>query len=294
MRVRVGDGTFNTVKGDAAIRAVTDKLEAQIMSSIKAEAMEFSYDRMKKVRDQLEAVVTLDAMGMLSNAASIIDANQKGFTSANLPGGLDIRGAGGSIRWPALTPKYALWKANREKNRIAALKRGLASPRNLKSFKRQRSQIAKAESMFYLDGQLRSYFKRGGRTVVNRMGGIDISLTTERPDTVGGRRKLNTIDTTKGVRWKLGEIHAHIFPRVVAGLLPGLASNRWTDTSKYADFEHGILPTRIFEKLSGGKHGPYRPLVLPIVQFYILKRIPYILEKGLKKAVSKMEVTRDG
>jgi hypothetical protein len=119
-------------------------------------------------------------------------------------------------------------------------------------------------------------------------------LTTERPNSVGGRRKLKLYENAQSTKWKLGEIHAHIFPRVASGLLPGLASNTWTAASRSADLEYAIMPKRSSEKLSGGLNGPYRPLVLPIVQFYILKRIPYILEKGLKKAVSKFEVTKDG
>ena len=85
----------------------------------------------------------------------------------------------------------------------------------------------------------------------------------------------------------LGKINIRIFPNIATSLLPGLASRRWSDTgSTNGAMERAMLAPSVALKLAGGGVGgtevPYRPLILPITQFWMLVRIPNAIARALK------------
>lgn len=290
MKIRIGKSSAVKVEAEKISR-VTDTIESQLLSDIKTETTDLSYKRMTMIRDELQLIATLEAAQMLRTAANIIDLRHNGVYAQALP---QAPGASGYLEWASLSNKYLSWKRNREKYRLKYLKRK-PSP------KQRRARYAKVEGFFFLDGVLRRFLRSNGRSVSNRMGGVRIELNMDKPNKDERMTFFKKIDVgdvqSRSYKWQLGKITVRMFPLVSPGLMPGLASNQWSKTPDYAKFEKTIVGPDIYKRLVGGPAGmenndykmgeyTYRPLILPIVQFYTLNRIPHVLGTALRKRVA--------
>ncbi len=137
---------------------------------------------------------------------------------------------------------------------------------------KERRTSLNAERFFVNTGQLGQQLRK--IDIAQRAGGFSIDSELSKND------RGSVIRT--GVM-QLGDLQVTIFPRLNASMLPMLASGRWTDTNN-GYFEEQFFPNRMGEKLSGpqGRQGKiYRPLVLPILQFFLAYRIPRAINRAV-------------
>lgn len=172
---------------------------------------------------------------------------------------------GGVVQWKRLSERYSNWKANK------------GHKRNKRT--RNKSRITYHTEIHDLTGTMKRYFERNGSYIVhNRFGGIKANINYD------GISEYRLVTDDKRYKNRgLGRIDLVIFPRLAPNLLPMLSGRTWSKTGDGTHLERELLPERTADKLSGGKYGPVRPLVLPIVQFYILNRIPGAVQRRLKQ-----------
>lgn len=84
----------------------------------------------------------------------------------------------------------------------------------------------------------------------------------------------------RDLRFVLDEIEVKIYPNLRPNLIPMLASQRWT-TSNNGDFEKQFFRGKMGEKLAGPE-GFHRPLMLPLIQFWMAYRIPRSIELAVE------------
>lgn len=130
---------------------------------------------------------------------------------------------------------------------------------------------AVARKFFINTGSLTSLLERNAKSYVNRLGGTKASMWLAREKRGTKQRRL-----TKHV---LGDITVTIFPSLSMAMVPMLASGRWTDHND-GEFEKKFFRGDMAEKLAG-PDGKHRPLILPLIQFFMAFRIP----RAIKEAV---------
>jgi hypothetical protein len=101
----------------------------------------------------------------------------------------------------------------------------------------------------------------------------------------GTRRQGERVGGTYLIGQKefLGALRIHIFPRIGPALLPGLASGRWTQTTTDGRFERQLFGNAQWVRKLAGPPGRQRPIMQPVVQFWILHRIPRAIVPVLQK-----------
>lgn len=148
----------------------------------------------------------------------------------------------GSVLWKDLSPSWVVHKYG-------------TNPANYNKF-------------FQNTGRLKSQL---GATsaLVGKLGGVEAKAR------VAGDRRIDK----RTLRWVLAELDIVIFPGIKPNLLPMLASQRWTSSSGGA-LERWLIPGKGGEKLAGPQ-GFHRPLLTPLIQFWLAFRIPRALELAI-------------
>lgn len=243
------------------------QLSEEILQVMANRTFAVSPERLQRLANQLEAAAEAEAYKLFEVIDSIVGRRQLVFGSPQISNPLDPE-VGGRITWKPLSPDYAQWKGRS----VARARRGGNG---------RFGSVRPNAGMFVLTGTMKNYFGRSGRTIVkNRFGGVrvkaDTSQMSQSADAYFGRANATVI---------LGRIQIQIYPLISPALMPMLASRRWTDVGPHSLFERETMAPMTANKLSGGEHGPYRPLVLPITQFFILHRIPGAISRELKRSL---------
>lgn len=291
---RLGPTRARTL-GDSEMRDLQGKIGDRILSGIMRSVIDVSEYRLGRLRDELQAVATLEALKLFSAVTKVMDSRRGRIVGADI-------GAQGGVDWKPLNYRYALWKEQRLAGRASGRLAARSKRESAAAYRMRAAAFASRQtnSHFFLDHRLRAYFGRSGPSIVmSRFGGVQVEIDNLAADPRARSRKvlsyegMDASESDRSMRVPLGRIRATIFPRLSARLMPGLASGRWTDVLSRSDFEQTYLPTAsagksasIADKLSGGR-GPYRPLVLPITQFFILNRIPDALARNIDRALGR-------
>lgn len=140
---------------------------------------------------------------------------------------------------------------------------------------KQRHAPANARKFFKFSGSLASTLgtKSYQTAWIQRFGGVKV--TARAPSGLNAQRPLTTVSS----QWVLGEIDVAIFPNIPFILLPMLASSRWTDDTG-GSFERSFFNGKMAEKLAGPA-GWHRPLIQPLVQFWMAFRIPAVIQQAI-------------
>lgn len=279
MKIRIGGGPLSDqqatqlrlskVPTSTDLAKIENAIRDSLLASIKEEVLAISPQRLQKMADAVRMAATLEALKLFGEIGSLIDSQARGIQ--------------GIVRWKPLSYQYEIWKGSYLRGRA---KRGRGRHADV-----ARASAA-ANSFFALSGRLNAYFKKNGHSIVlNRFGGVRVEADVSRLP----KRRLTLIDATAEVqgrsfKFNLGRISVHMFPSISPHLMPMLASGRWSDTSEKASFERAMLPKGVADKLSGGKRGTYRPLVLPMTQFFILKRIPAAIQVAVSKQIKGLRI----
>jgi len=277
VRITIGNKSWriNTDRGSAEYKSraseIGKEINESIMRMVGNVAIEFSPGIIRNLRARIDTQTRLEAVKIFERAVSIIDerrVNQKvgrggagprqviGITSDMLFPNLSpdagplLSGLNDVVMWDRLSPKWAKYKSRKY-------------PKN-------------AQKFFQASGNLRAQLNYRGRDWVNsRLGGVQLESKLAQPK----RDNLQTGD----LEMVLGQIHVRIFPKVSSLLLPGLATRRWATVDRSGDFDRSVIRHATGEKLAGSIPGRQRPLLQPIVQFFILYRIPGAIRKAVTR-----------
>lgn len=261
-----------------------NKIAEGMLGHLKDKVVSVSPDRLRKTTAALVAAANTESLSLFDRVAERIgiESGAPGSTvwaihSHQLMGSSG-RDPGGSISWKSLSKRYSEWKTGR-------------SSRLIKRRRRKVEQRDYHTGIHDLTGTMKTYFEKNSRYIVtNRFGGIQADINLDRLRE--GMKPIVEDGSWGDAHWGLGRITLRIFPKLSPHLMPMLSSRQWIATSNETLLEREFLPPATANKLSGGKHGPVRPLVLPIVQFYILHRIPGAVYKALNQQFNTTLRTR--
>lgn len=268
MRIRIGQRKFDGANNAAIRDAISDVLQGAIAK----ETLEVTGPRLRAVAKDMEAAGEAQARQIMGTIARVIG---NGWGEIYGKTADPLRASRGSPpAWAPLNFKYALWK----ERQTAARMRGAS--------KADISRAAgRAGGHFVFKGGLQRYFEKTPRN----FGGVKVKVVTaglgKRVETTalhsGLRAKVQTPGSDKKL---LGRFTITVLPRLATHLMPGLSSRRWSDAGS-KEFDRTTFGDKIGHKLVGGKHVPYRPLALPIIQFFTLVRIPGAVRSQLNKSI---------
>lgn len=259
-----------------------DKIADDLLGDLKNKVVSVSPSRLRKTADALVEAANDESLSLFDNAAARIGVESSApgtlvgaIYSHQLANGID---PGGRVQWQSHSKRYSEWKTGR-------------SYRLLKRRRRKTEKRDYHTGIHDLTGNMKRYFEKSGHYIVtNRFGGIKVDINLDR---MNEGMKPRVEDSSWGDKyWGLGRITLKVFPKLSPHLMPMLSSRRWYETGGGTLLEREFLPPATADKLSGGQHGPVRPLVLPIVQFYILHRIPGAVYKALKRQFNTTLRTR--
>lgn len=280
MKIVIGGDARKFAVGDTtAVTKAEVALENFLIGEVVQKAQELTPVFLNRLGKRLQMVASDEAARIFDVVIDIIDQPVRGgrtISYNDLVRGINMdptigSKAGGAIKWPSLTKHYE----------------------DQKDRKRSRN---KGRFFRYNDAMRNLQFRARGRSIVNsKLGGIVIDV--DRNDVKGssGRYLARTspawdkqilASEVKGEL--LGRVTVNIFPRLSPSLAAGLGTRRWADAGdgKMEKFIFGS-DTKTSAKLTA--RGYKRPLVAPIVQFFILARIP----SAIKKATNNL-LTRTG
>lgn len=288
MRVSIGK---RRAKSNMVLTEFDRAVATAIFSTVNERAVELTKRKVVRLAAALRQAAMTEAYQLLLNAADILfqggDArgqSVRGESMApktqyrSLKTGLSGAATGGVLPWAPLTLKYSMEKF---KHFPANINRTLVR-----------------------EGYVMEYLLFAHKSVVEtRFGGIEVSIGGTPIGAETGpqalARSLTAIGSATGLTGRVGDarsenyrqvinkIKIKMFPRIAPALLPGLASRRWTDTGNtYGAMERATLPAGVANKLAPAGDGaqlPYRPLILPLTQFWMLVRIPNAIGLALRK-----------
>jgi hypothetical protein len=274
-----------------------NKLTNYLMSQVRAEAIDVSANRLVRMAARMQMAATDQAMMIPATIADIVKTNAgkdtavikgwqllRGSNTATLYGSLGSK-ASGSVTWAPLDYRYTLYKQFRRAS--------LAKNRTRRTMMIS-SRTAQSYDFFRYSGRLASYFNLYGRSIINKFGGVQVTLT--KGDGIA-KRSLTTAwrdskDSNQlSVKTALGRIHIAIFPEIAPMMMAMLSGRNWSDVGlEGRTFDKAMFPEGVASKLTNPK-GPYRPLVLPIVQFYTAVRIPGAILKSLGQEINAIKVS---
>lgn len=258
MKILVGGARFQVGPGAAGLAKVSEKIEQSVFNQIENQTTRAAPAIMSRIKTRLLADTTREAEKMFDVVGDVIDKPRysiSGLQFSDLMRGTStvqgFQAIGGRVEWPGLSLQYSMKKA--------------------------RDRPANKYRMFRYSNAMRNYLRRSGPSIVRgRLGGIKVDV---KPLAKNAERV-----TQSYIRdFLIGRLTVTIFPRLSPMLAPGLSTRRWTDVDKSGAMEKAIFSgTRTAQKLVN-RMSPYRPLVAPTVQFFILNRIPNQIRRTLLK-----------
>lgn len=282
MKVRIG-GQARQVNTPADLKAVEREIAGNMVRGVTAAALDVTPRFLQRLKERVEVAATMEANRIMSLMVSLIDKPRRrlqdqGLSAAELMVGMDLSTSArrsltmsGSVRWQELNPKYSRSKDKR--------------------FPQHRNNMFKAR------GTMRNYFKgRGANIIRSRLGGIQVQVDrtlTDRSYPAGNNRWVTRagdfLSTDAGdevTKVALGRVTVTMFPRLSPSMAPMLSTRRWTDSGTGAMEEAVFGGTRTLDKLMN-RYGSYRPLLTPVVQFFMLNRIPAAINRTLQDYIQR-------
>lgn len=245
-------------------------LAAAILKKVQTVTLELSRNRVLKLATGMQAAAVDEASKLISTIDNVITQNY--FNDVGIDGA-QLRATGSNSVYSSGSGLGPLSSSSGGSIVWAELKRDYHNRKISEGFR---------GGFFSRTGALSNALLRYEPQIINgRFGGVTVSVDpAELPYlAASGTKVLEPIQKDgRGYKFYLGKIRIKIFPDISRALLPGLASRRWIDTgTTKGSMERAMLPPSIAKKLApqgDGSQLAYRPLVLPITQFFMLIRIP--------------------
>lgn len=277
MRITIGGRSVAAQQTNAAIAKMIMTRVVREASTDTGKGVGLSGNRVDKLAQLMKAEAIHQAEALIPTIADVINSKGDGFTGDQLRGGVFLPGefaglGGGSVTWQPLTDKYHLWKTDRRFNRGLRHRQG-------RTVGQVRSSARNPE-FFLLNRGLINYLSRNSTSIIrSRFGGVTLQVTH---DGLLDNHVVETIYDARRVKILLGRIRLRVFPALSQSLMPGLASSRWTNVGRQTYFERSVFSRNMAYRMTNPQ-GVYRPLVLPIVQFFTLVRIPAAITNVINK-----------
>jgi hypothetical protein len=243
-------------------------LTKDLISVIEEDAIVLSKSIITRMGGEMARAATYEARSLMEAAAEFLDQGQIGTrsfqvitSSSLLPRGPllgFVRGrAAGSVTWDGLSEPYG-------------------SRKRREGF---------TEGVMVRHGYLRNYLSDYSNSVLSKFGAIEVDVRVAKVGVSHDERsfdRLRSGPSSRSYMLPLGRIEVRIFPNISEGLLPGLASRRWTDLgSSNGELERQFFPAQQAKKLA--PNARKFPLILPLTQFWMLVRIPNAIGIALAK-----------
>lgn len=286
------------------------KLGKTIMAGIERESIVLSKPRIKALAAEISIVANTEAEKLGDKMVELMDRDMRTVDGAidalsyqdlmrgvTLPQGFSPvgeLGQGEVLVWFGLSQEY-----------IKRKQREFSSSRLSGESGASRRTRYPPERMFEYTGRLRSYFSTFGESFVrNRLGGVRVKVKTPDELRSTSRRGMTLTPEISYTRTPqttytgqklgsyrdvlMGAIEVTIFPKVDSNLVPLLASGSWMDAfQSHGEFERQVLSTADGDAMLAAikltnRDRPYRPLLLPVVQFWMQIRIPAMIFRTLQ------------
>lgn len=280
MKVRIGGVQHQWSPGASKAVEITNQIAGSLASVVINNAYELTPRFLRRLKLRLQAAATAEAnriFGVILAAMDQTRSSTSGLSYSDVMSGTSlapgINAPGGRIIWPELSYAYAIRK-------------GRTRPQNKNRF-------------FQNSGQLRNYFTRQGASIVrSRLGGVQVTVDESPAHSAASRRYDGRTVWRRAIlpeevsNLLLGRVEVSMFPRLTPALAPMLSTRRWTDAGSGAMERQMFSGTRAVNKLVN-RNRPYRPLVAPTVQFFMLVRIPSAIKRALSTYLSKAAIRAD-
>lgn len=286
MKVRIG-GVQRTLVSATDLKKAEDAVSNLITANAVASVMDISVKSLTRLEDRIRSAATAEAARMMDVIVSVMDKPQPGM-SPGISGSDLTRGtnlfASGRIGWKPLSDRYA-----RSKD-LMVRSWGMTG----------KAARARSSRYFTNRGTLRNYLKGRGTSIIkNRLGGMEVQVDKKlRAESyMSGNNKY----VTKGLKdivWEsndgagdagrivLGRVTLTMFPRLSPAMAPMLATRRWTDAGDGAMEKALFGGTKTLHKLLNRRNA-YRPIITPVVQFFMLSRIPAAVNRAVTDNIRK-------
>jgi hypothetical protein len=286
MKVQIG-GVQRSLVSAADLEKAEDAVANLITANAVASVMDVSVKSLTRLEERIRTAATAETARMMDVIVAIMDKPQPGL-SPGISGSDLTRGtnlfASGRLGWKPLSDRYA-----RSKD-LMARSWGLTG----------KAARGRSSRYFTHRGTLRNYLKgRGASIIKNRLGGMDVQVDKKlRAESyMSGNNKY----VTKGLKdivWEssdgagdaasivLGRVTLTMFPRLSPAMAPMLATRRWTDAGDGAMEKAMFGGTKTLSKLLNRRNA-YRPIITPVVQFFMLSRIPAAVNRAVTDNIRK-------
>ena len=145
-----------------------------------------------------------------------------------------------------------------------------------------RSKSENKNRFFLHTGVLRQFFKQAAPGLLAAIGKTRVDVVMAKEQHIGEGKIIR----------KVAELKIRIAPSITSTLLPALATGRWTDVDPKMRLERKIgAGADIMRKLTGPTRAGYnyihRPLLQPVVNFWLLHRVPTVISNEIAMFVGK-------
>lgn len=299
MRVQVGNHAprmlkRTTMAGMQGLNEIEQQIGTDLANSVTAESAEVSERWLEELADVVREAALQESGRMFPAIEALITGRPgaMGFSGSNLPyvrtlayGDLNsVVDRSDSVSWDDLSNSHIHRKAKHH-------------PESVNQMFRYSGRLAKYFSSAnvgrnFVTGKLggvevkinRAYFHKNNLTQVNPL--LAETFTRDRiSKSSANKRAGRTI-----ANLLLGSVTVEIFPRLATSLLPMLSSNRWSDSGD-GDLERALFPGKsssMGAKLVN-KSNPYRPLLTPVIQYWIALQMPDTILRRVRARFNRSE-----
>lgn len=280
MKIRMGGRTFT---GPTSMNLLEQEIVAGLNNRFVGDSFRLTRPGFMKLIDRIRLAAEVEAMRIFPTAARVVEAStagtfriregerwgrkawdkwreRPGFDDSQLGGPTQFLTntaipRQGGVNWVDLTPRWV-------KRKTRAGSRG-------------------ARKFFWFRGTLKGQLNNpvNSASWITKAGGVKVKVTQD-------IRGLKPKRKTKLDRdWVIGAIDIEIFPNLSSAMLPMLASRRWDDTNQ-GGLDRYLFSGTMRDKLVGPPDR-HRPLVQPIMQFWMAFRIPQAIRRAIQLELNR-------
>lgn len=285
MKVKIG-GVQRSAASSTDLAKVENAISSMVVNGAVSSATELTPRILKRLEQRVRVAAMVEASRMMAMVVSLIDTPRRtGISDTDLRRGsaLDLTGAvrqgftlRGQVDWAPLTLNYALRK--------------------------HKARRRNTNHMFRYNSTMRNYLKGRAQSIVDgRLGGIQVEVDNRLRHSYvsGGNNKLVGLERVDNfdasgntAKVILGRVTLTMFPRLSPSLAPMLSTRRWTSSGNGQLERYLFGGTKTMHKFTNGR-GEYRPLLTPVLQFFMLSRIPAAVNASVRDYMRRISPNAD-
>lgn len=286
MKVRIG-GVPRPAASSTDLAQLEKAIANMVVDGAVSSATELTPRILKRLEQRVRLAAMTEASRMMAMIVSLIDTPRRegisyqdlrrgaprDFLEGAVRQGFNIRG---NAPWAPLTVNYALRK--------------------------HKARRHNTNHMFRYNSTMRHYLKGRAQTIINnRLGGVRVEVNNHLKHShvsrgnnkLVGLERIDNFDASGNTaKVILGRVTLTMFPLLSPTLAPMLSTRRWTSSGDGQLERHLFGGTKTAHKLTNGR-GQYRPLVTPVLQFFMLSRIPAAVNASVRDYMRRISPNVD-